>query len=136
MEAFETFKAFWIEYGNDILTWTFTAVSYFLVFFYRHKINGTKTALDVVFKENTSKLISSNDVLSKDVNFKYKTMCAAVDEARKLYETAVGQYKELSMQIDKTQKALMFIIESAGGDGDGDKELSYDRDDRKKPDED
>ena len=85
----EEVKQIIVEHWPEIVSYFFTFVSYFLLFLYRSKVNGTRNNVVTLFKEGNKEMI---------------TMKAEYEKAKRNYEKA-------SKRLKNVEDALEVLLE-------------------------
>lgn len=99
----EVYIAYILENWPKILEYALSALFYFLVIFFRHKINSTVETLKVLFKEKTKEIVDGDASLRVD-------MRQALDEAEAKYNAAVGEIEDLKSRLIRAENALMELF--------------------------
>lgn len=107
----EQFIQYFVENWESILEKALIFVSYFLVFLYRAKVNGTKDNLGTLFKENTTQLLEMDAKLREDMQAEHDIWSKALEDSVAKYESAVSIIKKLQDELMLTKNALAVFLE-------------------------
>lgn len=99
----EVYIMYILENWPKILEYALTALFYFLVIFFRSKINSTVETLKVLFKEKTKEIVDGDASLRVDVH-------QALDEAKAKYNAAVSEIEDLKNRLTRAENALMELL--------------------------
>lgn len=84
---------------STIVEYALMFVSYFLVFLYRNKVNGTKMNIDLAFKQFTKKFIE-NEANSN----------AQLEESKALYAAAVNTISKLEQKVKRLEETVACLL--------------------------
>jgi hypothetical protein len=101
----EELKSLLIEKWPDIISFLSVIVSYFLIYIYKNRMTIAKNTMTMIFKENTNNVEKEMKETSRKVE---RELVAA----KKSYEDAVSQIKELKAQLERTQRAVLILLET------------------------
>ena len=107
----EELKVAILTHGGEILEYAMMALAYFLIFLYRSKINNKSDNLGLLFKEKMSEVLKGNEELQTIVTNDCAFMQNQLIEAQKKYTDAVNLIESLEQRINRTERALVEIIE-------------------------
>lgn len=107
MEAFEQYLTTNLP---DVIKYFLMAVAYFLLFLYRAKVNGTKRDLNVMFKEKTAAVVSSEQAVREEFTSTKAEMARELAEAKAQYKAAVDEIADLKRELRQTKNAVNELV--------------------------